>query len=78
MLQLVYNRINKLDKNHDFRQELILYSWKSIKSIDYNVIKILAHVSSGTYVRELCNNIGKQFNIPTLTLSINRRSVILN
>ena len=78
LLQLVENRINKLDKKHDFRQDTILDSWKSIKSMDYNVIKISSHVSSGTYVRELCNNIGKAFNIPTLTLSINRREVIFN
>lgn len=75
LLEYVNAKINLLDKDHDFRQSIIQKEWNNITEANYPVFTIQVHVSSGTYIRELCNTIGKQFNISTLALKIKRLRV---
>jgi len=69
----------------DFRQHEILVLWQQIllsakssndKKIDnYFLGKFSAHVSSGTYIRSLVNDIGKTLGCGATTLSIKRNRV---
>lgn len=63
----------------DFRQHEILALWKEIllngKPADYFLGKFSAHVSSGTYIRSLVNDMGKTLGCGATTLSIKRTRV---
>lgn len=60
----------------DFRQNEISKSWKSFlenySESEFLVAHITASVSSGTYIRSLCKEIGKSFSLPAMALSIKR------
>jgi tRNA pseudouridine(55) synthase len=71
----VKNKINRLDKKHDFRQKIILERWEKIKDITYKVIEIEADVGSGTYIRGLSRHISDSLNISTLCLDIYRTQI---
>ena len=71
----VKNKINRLDKKHDFRQEFILDRWGKIKDITYKVIEIEADVGSGTYIRGISRHISDSLNISTLCLDIYRTQI---
>jgi len=75
LLEYVNAKIELLDKAHDFRQDAIKNEWKKINEETYPVFTIQVHVSSGTYIRELCNTIGTHFDISTLALKIKRLRV---
>lgn len=65
----------------DFRQAEILDKWKEILLDNKNapdkyfVAKFSAHVSSGTYIRSLVNDIGNTLGFSATTLSIKRTRV---
>ena len=64
--------------NGDFRQEKIKDSWlKNSENInDYlELLEFEAFVSCGTFIRSLCYNIGKLFNLDTCAYRINRIKV---
>jgi tRNA pseudouridine(55) synthase len=69
--QVIHN-INKISSKYDFRQNAIIKCWQSIAPTNYHVINIEMSVSSGTYIRGICQHIGEFFGIPTMALSINR------
>lgn len=61
--------------NGDFRQHEILTLWKEMllgKEINYFLGRFSAHVSSGTYIRSLVNDMGKTLGFGATTLSIKR------
>ena len=63
--------------NGDFRQHEILTLWKQILfgskcETTYFLGKFSAHVSSGTYIRSLVNDMGKTLGFGATTLSIKR------
>lgn len=79
--------INKLEtkENIDLRKDKILQQYllyekniknKNIENISFIKIPLIAHVTSGTYIRKLCNDIGKDLNIPALALHIKREEFI--
>ena len=63
----------------DFRQAEILEDWKEILmskgTFDIFLGYFSAHVSSGTYIRSLVNDMGQTLGIPVTTLSIKRTRV---
>ena len=65
----------------DFRQQEVLQKWKEILGNKYDtsylfrVLEIRMMVSSGFYVRQFAEDIGRQFNLPALALSIIRERV---
>lgn len=65
-----------------FRQENILNRWSEIfntmnNSLKLPVIQITVTCSSGTYMRQLVLDIGKNLSIPTLAMHIHRNKVII-
>ena len=79
--------INQLEtkENIDLRKDKILQQYllceenirnKNIENISFVKIPLIAHVTSGTYIRKLCNDIGKDLNIPALALHIKREEFI--
>ena len=75
LLKYVKNKINMLDKKHDFRQEPVLTSWGEIKNMTYKIIDIEADVGSGTYIRGLSRHLSDSLNISTLCLDIYRTGI---
>ncbi len=63
----------------DFRQNQILILWRKILEKDFDkkiyVAKFVAHVSSGTYIRSIVENMGKTMGVGATTLSIRRNKV---
>ena len=81
--------INNLEEkdNSDFRKDEILKQYinleyenknTEINSINYIKIPLIAHVTSGTYIRQLCKDIGNELNIPAIALYIERVDYIKN
>lgn len=60
LLNLIENRINKVNINQQFRQKEIILKWKELLKHEkiYNIIKLQITCSSGTYIR----NIGNMLN----------------
>jgi tRNA pseudouridine(55) synthase len=62
----------------DFRQEEIISKWKEVlESVDENfqIVKIKAEVSSGTYMRTLAHEWGKALGVPALAYHIVRTKI---
>jgi tRNA pseudouridine55 synthase len=75
ILDQIIQRIKKV--SGDFRQDAILTNWNeqlgSISEADtFPIARIKVSCSSGTYMRTLANQIGKDFKIPALAWSIKR------
>lgn len=77
LLQKIFNNINKINNEYDFRQDLIKNNWKKIINKNYYVLELETDVSSGTYIRQICNDIGIKLKIPCLALSINRLNILV-
>lgn len=73
----IYNLINKV--KGDFRQNEIKKDWinffQTTKRTTFPVAKLEVLCSSGTYIRSLANNIGKQVGTGGIALGIIRTSV---
>lgn len=62
----------------DFRQKEILKDWEQIlkdNKTNFVVASCFTRCSSGTYVRSICEEIGRQLNVCALALKIKRQSV---
>lgn len=65
----------------DFRQEEIFNKWNEIVSLplfsdfEFPIVKVYFHVSSGTYIRGLAEEIGEKLKIPTFLFSLKRNKV---
>lgn len=79
--ELLYEKITKNinSVNGDFRQDIILNNWKTIrvklKNAELVVAKFLIQCSTGFYVRAYVNKMGEDLKIPATTLSIKRISI---
>ena len=75
----VVNRIEKV--TGDFRQAEIIEQWRQLaeeySDIELPIAKLTAKVSSGTYIRQLCIDIGETMETGALAWTIHRDSVIL-
>lgn len=72
--------LERVDLVHgDFRQEEIKQKWKQVlehKGMDeFQITKWRVHVSAGFYIRQLVQDIGIHFNIPTVTFHIERTKI---
>ena len=74
---MVNININKLDKNKDFRQDIIIKKWDEIKNIEYKIFNVEVNVSSGTYIRGISKYISKKIGIPTICVDIYRKNILL-
>lgn len=71
-------KIKKINQNYDFRQKEIINQWEKLLNIydqDIILLNMKAHVSSGTYIRVLVNDICEYLNIIGLTSDIYRTNV---
>lgn len=71
VLEIVQNRVELV--TGDFRQSEILSSWNSLNiNGELLILKFRAEVSSGTYIRSLCTEIGKHLGSDGIAWSIKR------
>ena len=80
LLSNITRRINRV--GGDFRQEQIVKLWKKkLSGKNFSKLFFLAHFtvscSSGTYVRQIANNLGIRMKIPALAFTIKRTKIIL-
>lgn len=77
LLEIIIERITLVDG--DFRQKEIVEKWKDIISSQvenqFQITKWRIDVSSGFYVRQLVQDIGNHFHIPTVTFYIKRTKI---
>lgn len=77
LLEFIHKNINYVTGN--FRQTEILALWDKAlgkeTTNNFTVYKLEAKVSSGTYIRKLCQDIGNKLDLPALALSIKRTKV---
>ena len=70
---------NVLRVKGDFRQKEILDKWgkelKRIRTEEFLLAKIKIYCSSGTYVRAIANDLGKEIGCGALAYSINRENI---
>ena len=63
----------------DFRQDIISDKWISFVNkfpdLNLQIIKMRAFVSSGTYIRSLVSEIGKEFSVGAMVINIHRTKV---
>lgn len=82
ILKTVKDNVNKLGEKEKstFRAKDILDDWdlhfKNKKDV-YQIFEIVVDVSSGTYIRSICYDIGKMLSIPSLAFEIERINVNL-
>ncbi len=80
---LIFSRLEsftEFNPGNNFRQLDIVADWKNIFTTadlpnKYVSFKIRLECSSGTYIRALCNNLGRELGQPALALSIRRTKV---
>ena len=67
-------QIDKLDENKgkEFRKNEIKRQYEELKEIHLYGIPMIAKVSSGTYIRKLCEDIGKYLGVPAMADGIER------
>ena len=77
LLKQVGEKISQVEG--DFRQTEALKSWQRLlaksKPVEFPIITIRVHCSSGTYMRSLANDLGKRLNNNALAWHIKRISV---
>lgn len=77
LLENVKKRISQIEG--DFRQELIMETWKNevkkSKLVDFRLSAFTARVASGTYIRSLAVRMGEKYNLRALAWSIKRTAV---
>ena len=67
----VLNKISNL-KSNNFRNDEIMSGWEKIKMDNVLILDIIADVSSGTYIRSLCNEIGCEIGVGAIAYDIFR------
>jgi tRNA U55 pseudouridine synthase TruB len=82
LLGIFIDRINKINKKYDFRQNKIISQWENIINKDLSTqlfsIKIEMKVSSGYYIRQFCYDLKTKLNYPLLVYDINRTNFDIN
>ena len=77
---LVKDILNNISKvKGDFRQEDIISQWKELQKNNQDklmtVATLIISCTSGTYMRSIANQVGKDLGIPALALKINRTKI---
>ena len=68
-------RINFINRENDFNQDFLIEKWLDLKchtSELFPILEIFVKVSSGFYIRQLVEDIGKYLDIKTTTFEIER------
>ena len=83
LYEIVKNNINKLNdkEKESFRADSILKAWESKFSdnkCNYQIFDIEVDVSNGTFIRSICNDIGKMLDTCALAFDIERKKVNIN
>ena len=78
--QTLYDRIDSIIPNihGDFRQEKIVSLWQKASSsfpTHFQQFSLVMTSSSGTYVRQIVHEIGRELKIPTVSYSITRTGI---
>jgi len=76
ILKLIIQRLN-LVTSKNFNTKDFIKQWKLIKNNKYLVVDFKAKVSSGTYIREISNQLGKLCNYNSINLNIFRKNILL-
>lgn len=76
IVNLVIQRLN-LVTSKNFNTKEFINQWKLIKNNNYLVVDFVSKVSSGTYIREISNQIGKKCNYNSINLNIFRKNILL-
>ena len=76
IVNLVIQRLN-LVTSKNFNTKEFINQWKLIKNNNYLVVYFVSKVSSGTYIREISNQIGKKCNYNSINLNIFRKNILL-
>jgi tRNA pseudouridine(55) synthase len=72
----VYSRL-KLVTDKKFDTQSFINQWKLIKNDNYLVVNFITKVSTGTYIRELCKQIGILCNYNSINFNIYRKNILL-
>jgi tRNA pseudouridine55 synthase len=75
LLKYIVSKINKV--KGDFRQRDIVNNWNKLLKEDkkYHVLNVTLSVSSGTYIRAIADDFGRQMEMGGLLLSLKRTKV---
>ena len=68
-------QVTKLnDENGELRKDMIINQYQNMENIKFIGIPLIAKVSSGTYIRQLCDDIGQYLKLPAIADKIERMS----
>ncbi len=77
--EVAVNRIGMVEG--DFRQKVICSDWQQVATSNIGerlpIATIRAHVTSGTYIRQLCLDLGEHLGTGALAWSIHREEILL-
>ncbi|MCK9368661.1 hypothetical protein M0R04_01655 [Candidatus Dojkabacteria bacterium] len=73
LLKEIKERIGKITKP-DFRQNIIIPKYKKLLGVkkEFLLLTVHSHVSSGTYIRSICDDLGKALNTGACAFEILR------
>tara|TARA_A100001015_G_scaffold320185_1_gene445684 strand:+ start:1279 stop:1995 length:717 start_codon:yes stop_codon:yes gene_type:complete len=74
LVSLVSSRLNQV-KSSNFNIKSFKSQWENIKENDYLIVKFKSHVTSGTYIREISNQLGILTNYGGTILEIYRNKI---
>lgn len=75
----IQSLINKFPKGNSFRQDEVREGWRTLFSFydNHNITKmrLRAHVSSGTYIRQFAKDLSKDIGVPIVVTEIHRTEI---
>ena len=69
------NRIDSIKRVNDFNQDFLIQKWENLEHVKnelFPILEINVKVSSGFYIRQLVEDIGKYLDVKTTTFEIER------
>ena len=77
LLSYIQQRLD-LVTSKDFNTKNFFKGWEKIPNNNYLIVKFVSTVSSGTYIREIVNQLGNSTQYQATVLDIFRKKIILN
>ena len=68
-------RIDSIERTNDFNQDFLIEKWENLEYLKndlFSILEIQVKVSSGFYIRQLVEDIGKYLDVKTTTFEIER------
>jgi tRNA U55 pseudouridine synthase TruB len=72
---IAITRIDSIKRINDFNQDFLIQKWENLEYVKnelYPILEIQVKVSTGFYIRQLVEDIGKYLNVKTTTFEIER------